>query len=302
MRTHYPVTISDCAGEQLTFDKAPQRVVTLDTSVTETLLSLGLADRIVGISLTYADDLKNPWPPTADAIKTLKVLSDPTVGWPSKEVLVANTPDLVTSTNSFAFDPGNVVASRDDLKKLGIGTYLTRGGCDPTEVWHDLSPLYQTIRDLGVIFDVQGRAESLIGSLESSVDQQHQRAVAAHLPNYAVGETDGYGDFPITNGVSGANAIIELAGSHDAFVDLAKTGVGSWEVFIDRNPQVLWMSPGDKTKDVMVKEVEASPLATSVEAVKKHRYVFVSYYGYQESPRIIDGLTQMVDELIAVPK
>jgi len=36
--TRYPVTIKDCCGSETTYDKAPERVITIDPNLTEMLL------------------------------------------------------------------------------------------------------------------------------------------------------------------------------------------------------------------------------------------------------------------------
>jgi iron complex transport system substrate-binding protein len=46
-RTDYPLTLENC-GQDVTVESAPTRVVSLDQNSTEILLTLGLADRIVG--------------------------------------------------------------------------------------------------------------------------------------------------------------------------------------------------------------------------------------------------------------
>ena len=48
--TQYPLTLQN-GGSTVTFDKAPQRVVSIGQSSTEILLSLGLADKIVGTAV-----------------------------------------------------------------------------------------------------------------------------------------------------------------------------------------------------------------------------------------------------------
>lgn len=47
-RTQYPVVVENC-GVQVTFDHAPERVVTLANNTTEILLALGLEDQFAGL-------------------------------------------------------------------------------------------------------------------------------------------------------------------------------------------------------------------------------------------------------------
>ena len=46
-RRPYPLTLDNC-GTEVTFESAPERVVTIKSSTLELLLALGLEDRIVG--------------------------------------------------------------------------------------------------------------------------------------------------------------------------------------------------------------------------------------------------------------
>src|SRR5690606_17480907 len=49
---NHPLTLTNC-GHEVTFDKAPERVVTIGQSATEVLYSLGLASRVVGTSVWF---------------------------------------------------------------------------------------------------------------------------------------------------------------------------------------------------------------------------------------------------------
>ncbi|RYE87449.1 MAG: putative F420-0 ABC transporter substrate-binding protein, partial [Hyphomicrobiales bacterium] len=83
----YPLTIKNC-GMAVTVDKAPERVVAIKSTATEMLLSLGLANRIVGVGFQdgpLPDDL-------AAAGAGLKVLADKL---PSQEVVLETEPDFI---------------------------------------------------------------------------------------------------------------------------------------------------------------------------------------------------------------
>lgn len=302
-RTTYPLTITDCQGEQMTFDRAPERVVTLDPQVTEILVSLGLEDRIAGATFFSDGDDLDLWQEHAATLQSLTMINDPDVGWPSKETVVAAKADFVATSIAYSYDAEFGVATREGFAQLGIESYLTHGACDVSAAWSDLSPLYEDIRDFGMIFDVQDRAESEIAALETAVAEQQPRIADADVPDYAMGQHYGGTDMPLTNGVTTANAIIELAGSHYALLDDDDGNNGSltWEVFVDRDPDVIWLISGvTNTADEIRAELESDPRLASVTAVKNHAYVEVAYADVQESPRIIDGLTSMVDGLIAL--
>src|SRR6185437_3073898 len=50
----YPVTVTDDAGRQVTFQAPPQRIISLSPGHTETLYALGAGDRVI-VTDTYSD-------------------------------------------------------------------------------------------------------------------------------------------------------------------------------------------------------------------------------------------------------
>lgn len=179
--TTYPLTIENC-GRQITLDAAPKRVVILNGSSVaevESLIALGLQGSIAANSQSYgvSDD-----PSMVAAIKAI-----PTGGMqlnesfevPREQVLAQN-PDLVMSTWSGGFDPKIGSISRDDLDSLGIASFVSPvncalGGTDPSAA--DTAALaaqtyetsFELLRDLGVIFDVQAKAEAVIAEQQARI-------------------------------------------------------------------------------------------------------------------------------------
>ncbi|MFN8631275.1 MAG: ABC transporter substrate-binding protein [Chloroflexota bacterium] len=304
-RTTYPVTIAGCAGRTLTFQKAPERVVTFDPAVTEIMLTLGFKDRIVGVTLfddgPAAGD--KMWSVTKADMLSLKVINDPKVGYPSREAVVAARPDLVASEYTSAFDPSYGVGTFKQFDALGIPAYVTHGGCeDAPPIWTDLSVIYQDIRDFGVIFDVQDKADAEIASLQAQVAAIQAKARAANLPDHNNGMYCCGPDNPGTLGTTVANALITLAGSHYAFLneDNGRKPL-SWEAFVKGDPDVIWIITGlgeaaTTAEDFLAK----SPRTAAMTAVKAKRYLVVAYDDVGETPRTIDGLRNLVDGLIAL--
>lgn len=84
------ITVTNCDRE-VTVPKTAERIVSLYPSMTELLIQLGAADRIVGQSNT---DLSPPSPELADQFAAVPVLS---TGVPAKEALLDARPDLIVS-------------------------------------------------------------------------------------------------------------------------------------------------------------------------------------------------------------
>jgi iron complex transport system substrate-binding protein len=180
--TAYPLTIDNC-GRDVTFDKAPERVVVLNgSSVAEvqSFVVLGLEDRIVANAQSYgvSDD------PTMLA----KVAAIPTGGVElndnfevPREQILAQQPDLVVSTWAGGFDETNGTLTRDQLDELGIDSFVTPSNCalyasDPRP--EDQNKLdeqsyessFELIETLGAIFGVPDRAADVVADLRARIE------------------------------------------------------------------------------------------------------------------------------------
>lgn len=305
MATAYPVEIEDCQGRMTTWDHAPGRVVTFDPAIVEMMLLLGLKDHIAGITQFQTEE--QMWEPTKADMLTLKVINDG-VNYPSKEDVVALSPDAVMSIYPSALISNQNLPTREQWTELGVQSYLTRTSCDKiTSESMDLELLYTDIRNLGIIFDVQERAEAEISKMKARVTELQQKAQAANLPEYSIWTYSGEDDPYPADGNGSMNALIRMSGSKNAFGDkLDGYSEFSWEEIIARNPDVVWVmtSAGvgfvEEAKGIESK-LEADPRLSGVTAVKNHAYVILSYNeGGVPTPRNIDALEKLIDGLIAL--
>ena len=124
---HFPITIKDDLGRQVTLTAEPLRIVSVAPSHTETLFALGLGNRVVGVT-TYCNYPK-------------EALSRDKIGGftsPSLEKIVALKPDLVLVTNDkqqdliqglnnagvpvMAFSPKSIDETFKTIKLIGQAT------------------------------------------------------------------------------------------------------------------------------------------------------------------------------------
>ncbi|MFN8623540.1 MAG: ABC transporter substrate-binding protein [Chloroflexota bacterium] len=294
--THYPVTIEDCGGRTTTYDQAPQRVVTVDPNVTEMLLVLGLKDRIVGYTDFYSP--AQQWGPTKADMATLDRINDG-ANYPSQEAIAAVSPDLVTSIYPWAFGYG--LPDRDGWTALGVHSYQTLGECDWGNGTHDLSLLYRDLRAFGMLFDVQAKAEEVIAGLEGRVAAAQQRIKDAGVPSHLIATHDGETEHPAAYGNT-ASALIALAGSRYLFDGLTADQIPSWEAFVAGDPDVIWVVPdAGRTVEAIEQQLTSDPRTAGVSGVKDAAWVIVPQAdGTVESPRMVDGLESLVDQLIAL--
>lgn len=163
--TGYPVSIENC-GRTLTFDAAPERVVSLWQAPTEMMLALGLGDRLVARAGDYAS-----YPLSLmEEVEEIPSIGSG-MGWPSKEVLLSQGTDLVLgqSLEGYAFDTSQGYASVDQVEDSGAQVYGANL-CDADggdAVAMTLETPLDTVRDLAAIFGVNDRAEEVIAELEN---------------------------------------------------------------------------------------------------------------------------------------
>lgn len=145
-------TVTDAVGNKVSFDKPPQRIVTLLPSLAETVCALGACDRIVG------RDHYTVWPPAI-------VMRAPAVGGgldPNIEAVVALRPDVVLVSNS------SRVSER--LRSLGLRVVVL----EPKT----LSQVHDVLRIVGQVLGLPpAQAEQVWQNMNNHIDQ-----TAAHIP------------------------------------------------------------------------------------------------------------------------
>ena len=166
---HYPVTIQtyNYAKEptEVTFEKAPEKVFAVYQDSIETLIALGLADRIVACA-GLDQEVKEDYKADFENVNYLTEFS------PDKESVIMLEPDFILSWYSYFSD-----------KKLGdvaywhernIGTYMMMNSGAAGE--RTLENEYMDILNLGKIFNVEDKAEALVAEMQLEVEKVAKKA------------------------------------------------------------------------------------------------------------------------------
>ncbi|MEU6120751.1 ABC transporter substrate-binding protein [Streptomyces sp. NPDC047123] len=295
----YPVTVASC-GKKAEVKAPPQRAVSLDQGSSEILLSLGLADRMAGTG-TWTDPVL-----TNLAKDNAKVerLAD---RYPSLEKVLAKEPDFVSASFLYTVGKGGV-ADRAKFTELGVPVYVSPsdcagkdndGGGDGKRVKTlTMDTVYDEVRDLAKVFDVEQRGERLIDGMKRRVARATDDIDASDASLlYWFANSDA----PYMAGCCGAPGIItrEL-GAKNVFDDTREEWPQiNWETVADRDPDVLVL--GDLTRKsqsaesarAKIKFLESNPATKNLTAVKKKRYVLLSGQAMNPSIRTVDGIEQV---------
>lgn len=287
------ITATSC-GMSLTFAERPERVVTLDQTSTETLLALGLADRMAGTS-----NLKTKVAPQFAAdYGRVTVLSPKLL---TAEQLRAANPDFVVASFAEQFTRDRV-GSREELHELGVPTFVSAVDC-PSGDASPFDRLHQDYRTLGQIFGVEERAEKLISDQQEALSKASSRNIAGEpkvLWLYSV-----FNDVPYVAGGTGIpQAMSDLLGVRNVFADVDEHWPEvSWEQVAAREPDVIVVgdlsergAPGDSA-DEKIAQMRRHPVMAQLPAVRNNRIIRVSGIELDPSVRSTHALAQVARAL-----
>jgi len=263
------VTVTDDFGCTVEITESPQRIISLAPSNTEILYTLGLENRVVGVT-----DYCN-YPP--------EVAEKETVGGYSSvdmEKVVALHPDLVVAAD------GNTEEVIDHLKGLGL-TVISLHPPDIKGILHDIELLGQATGTEAeadaLVADMRARMEAVQAKTEAASMRPSVAHVVWHEPIY----------------VSGAGTFqdeqIALAGGRNAFGEIEEWGTVTLEHFITANPDIIIVNSGSGMGDSGENAIYAffmqEERLKNLDAVKDGRvYIVDSDIIDRGGPRIIDSL------------
>ncbi|MGV0805697.1 ABC transporter substrate-binding protein [Mycolicibacterium setense] len=297
----YPLTVQNC-GRDVVIDAPPRRAVSLNQGSTEILLSLGLADHMVGTA-TWTDPVR------ADLEAENARVPRLAVNKPSLETVLDAEPDFVSASFGGTLGPGGV-ADRDQFGQLGVPTYLAPSDCEgKTSVNGDgarstpftMEAVYTEIEDLAKIFGVADRGDRLVAQLRRRMDAA--RAAAPSGIDMAFWFSDVRA--PYFAGCCGSpGAIAGTVGARNVFADTTDEWPQvSWEGVADRDPDVLVLADlsrrtieGDAL-ETKIGFLESNPLTRGLSAVRDRRYIVVNGADLNPSIRTVDGVEKVAKGL-----
>jgi iron complex transport system substrate-binding protein len=245
-----------------------QRIVSLSPNLTEIVFSLGLGDRVVGVSSD------SDWPSEAKTKSKVGTFWQPNI-----EVIIAAKPDLVVCET---FLQQNEAAQA--LKRAGLNVLALRV--------ESIDELFAAIRSIGQATSCSEKAEQLADSLKEQLDQI--RKASSSLKKVKVMWAIQTEPVRVAGVNTFVNEIIELAGGQNA---IAPTGDQypsiSTEEIIGCNAEVIIQSAMG-TQDLAKQQESAEKFWSrfpNLPAVKDKRiYVINPDTVLRLGPRIGDGV------------
>ncbi|MCU1561156.1 putative F420-0 ABC transporter substrate-binding protein [Mycetocola sp.] len=281
----YPLTVENC-GTEVTFEKAPERVLTIKSTSTEMLLALGLEDRLIGQAF--------PDGPIPDALggEDVPVISDKV---PGQEAVLTLEPDLVYAgwESNFSADGAG---DRETLASLGVNTYVSPAACKeagkPDTLRFD--DVFDQIEEIGALFDVPGAATELIDEQRAALDDLTPVSDVSALW-YSSGS-----DIPYVGAGSGApQMIMDAVGVTNiaAGVDDSWTPF-NWESVVDANPDVIILVVSDwGSAEKKIGVLQSNPATAKLDAVVNERFITVPFAATEAGVRNVEAAATIAGQL-----
>lgn len=288
----FPVSVDNC-GTEVRFDSAPSRVVTIKSAATETLLALGLGDRIVGEA--FADGpVPAQW---SDEAARIPRLSDQV---PAQEVVLEQDPDLVLAgwESNFAADGAGERAS---LEALGVRTYVLPAACRapryrPERLGFD--DVFAQIQQVGAILGATQDADRLVDAQRRSLAAISPAAPGTSALWYSSGSTIPY----VGAGIGAPQMVLETLGLSNIAGDVRDSWTPmSWEKIVEADPEVIVLVDAAwNTAESKIDRLRSNPATAALDAVRHDRYLTIPFPASEAGVRTVPATVDLAAQLAAL--
>ncbi len=284
-QTEYPVTVTtyDYEGNEIetTYEKAPEKVICVYQGCIETMIALGLEDRVIA-SYGLDNPVKEEWEEGLS-----KMNYNEGVFSPDKETVLMMEPDLIFTWGSLFSD--KKLGNQTEWIANGTNTYIStntrRGGYPRT-----LENEYTDLLNIGRIFGAEDKAQALVDEMKNEIAGVLEQTAGQEAPRVAVIEF--LGD-QISNYSAKqlGGSMVEALGGTLANPDASEIGK---EDLVELDPDVIFVVYMARTENVeaeMIAKVMEDPAFADLSAVKNGRvYSIMLGDMYASMVRSIDGI------------
>lgn len=289
-----PVILTSC-GVSSAARLPVHRLVTLKSSITETVVALGAADRLVGVG-ALDGSLPRHVTGVPDAVWEVDLPVIAADGVPSFEAVAELAPDaILAGWESNLSDDG--AGERARWEELGVATWVSPSACRDARFQPDaltFDDVFAQIRQIGRVVGEPAAAEQLIAAQRAELAQvEPVRDVTALW--WSSGR-----DTPFVGGGIGApQLIMDSAGITNvaAAVDDTWTSM-SWEAVAEADPQwLILVDAAWNTAEQKRAALAANPVTAAMDAVVHERFLVVDFPATESGVRNADAVVSLVGQL-----
>ena len=267
---NYPLTVFDDTGTAVTITEEPQRIISTAPSNTEILFSLGLENKIVGLT-NYCN-----YPEKANNVEKIGEMTPLNL-----EKIISLNPDLILAY------PGLQLKEILRLRELGLSVI----GLDPLT----LKDTFKSIKMIATACGVPEEGSLLVDNLSQRVNKIESKVSNVPIsarPKIFVGSTL---ETIFTPGAGTLfNELITLAGGQNIAAGLSFWKKISPEFVAQAEPDIIIvpigaMNQGEESK--IKSDLSQHPGWSNIPAIKNQKIFIVNEdLFYRAVPRLVDGL------------
>lgn len=208
-------TVKDDRGVEVTFDKVPETVISLQPSNTEILYALGVGDKVIGVT-----DYDN-YP--KEALDVERVSDSVTF---NSERIVALNPDVV-----IAYTNGSEDAIKA-LEDLGVKVFVIQAAAAFKDVYGDITQIAQ-------VMGKENEGKELNKDIQAQIADVQKKVEAVKTPKSVYLEVSPSPDIYGTGAATFQQEILQAANAKNVFDDQEGWIKLSDEQVITKNPDVI---------------------------------------------------------------
>ncbi|MFD9628302.1 ABC transporter substrate-binding protein [Peribacillus muralis] len=235
-------TVTDDTGKKITFDKAPEKVVSLQPSNTEILFALGQGKKVVGVT-----DFDN-YPEEA---KKIEHVSD-SVNI-NAEKIIALKPDAI-----IAYTIGDETKLKP-LEDAGIPIFIIKSAASFDDVYGD-------IKQIAKVMGVTNDGDALVKNIKSQIASVEEKVGTLDEQEQTYFEISPAPEIYTAGDETFQQEILETAGIKNVFDDQKGWVKISGEEIVKRNPETI-LTTATYVKDA-VDEIKSRKGWEDIDAVK----------------------------------
>lgn len=266
-RSSGPLTVTDDAGRQVTFDHRPARIVSLAPSNTEILFAVGAGPKVVGVD-TYSD-----YPADAKSLPKVGGFSNPNI-----EAIVALKPDLILAT-------GEHSKLLDQFEKVNLRVLILSP--------RTIEDVYANLVLVGRVAGSEQKAKAVVEEMKARLAKIAEGLKMIKPEDRVAVYYEVYSD-PLMSVGPGTfiHQVITLAGGRNIFAD-AKTDypVVDSETIVARNPAVIVYPDFHGSQALTADKVRSRPGWGKIQAVNKGQVFSINADTISRpGPRLVDAV------------
>lgn len=217
VEAEFPLTLTDAVGNEITIEKAPESIVSMQPSNTEILFALGFNDEIVGV---------NDWDDyPAEAAEKEKIGGMEL----NIEKIVAMNPEIVFAHESAL---GFAADGLQQLRDAGITVFVVKNAANFDET-------YGTIETIGKATGKAVEAEKIVADMKAKVEEVKSKVANVENKKTVFVESTPAPEIYTTGNNTFMQEMLDMVGAENIAADLDGWAPISSEEIVNRNPDVI---------------------------------------------------------------